>query len=277
MCLTLLAIAPAARAQLTAVSGTVIDPNGIPYAGATIKAQLTSPGSTLTINNQAQCAGGGFGSAPCQMPIQGTAGPIALGANGAFSFNLPDNVQVRPVNTQWIFTVNISPGILPPAGTGPQTCTATITITGASQDISSNLSCPALVQIANPSRVYNTPAAAGIVAIGPITMTTAPAQPAAGTRYVFSPYVTQTVNIIFQDPNAAAPQTVATAIFTVTSNGTLGIVPQVGPPNSTQALLANGAFFAKAGTIVQYSASAPTGGSCTTVPTVQIFPLLELQ
>lgn len=135
---------PAARAQFTAVTGTIADATGIPYAGGTIKAQLSSPGATVTINNQAQCAGGGFGSAPCQVPIQGTVGPLSLSAGGTFSLQLADNTQVQPGGTQWIFTVNISPGIPPPEGTGPQTCTATITISGGSQNISGNVICPGL-------------------------------------------------------------------------------------------------------------------------------------
>jgi len=284
----ILAIASRGYAQFTNVTGTIIDPNGMPYGGATIKAQLTNPAATVTVNNAGQCASAGAGAAPCQLPIQGNAGPFTVQPNGSFSFTLFDNAQIRPVSTQWIFSVSTG-GIAVPAGTGPQSCTATLTITGANQDISSNLSCPSQVQIVNPSRVFNGSGPASNAAVGPFTMLTVPAQPAAGTRYVFSPYVTQTVlgvtcagnstvtvNAIFQDPNAAAPQTQASQLFLVTGVGTLGIVPSVSPGVGV-GVLASGTFLAKAGSIVQWSASAPTGGGCTTVPTVQVFALLELQ
>ena len=113
------AAAPAA-AQITTVTGTVTDPHGVPYAGGTIKAQLSAPGATVTVNNQGQCSSGGFGTAPCQVPIQGTFGPTSLDSNGSFTLNLYDRAQIRPLGTTWTFTVGISPGVAPPFGTGGQ-------------------------------------------------------------------------------------------------------------------------------------------------------------
>lgn len=137
-----------AEAQLTTVSGTATDANGIPYAGAQMKMQLvTTAGSpvsgqpTVTINNQAQCVSSGFGSAPCKIPFPGTVGPFQISPTGSFTINLQDNTQVTPAATQWLFTVN-SLGSPPPLGTGPQTCTAQVTISGSSQTVT--LSCPAL-------------------------------------------------------------------------------------------------------------------------------------
>jgi hypothetical protein len=140
--LALCICASVANAQTTLVTGTIVDPGAVPYAGAQLKAQLTVPGATVTINNNAQCASAGQGSAPCKIPIQGTAGPVTLDSAG----NIPgggivmfDNTFVNPGGTQWIFTVSISPGVPLPLGTGPQTFSATITISGASQNIGAAL------------------------------------------------------------------------------------------------------------------------------------------
>lgn len=146
--LALLCVLPA-RAQTTLVTGTVTDPNGLPYSGAQVKAQLvssTGPLSgqpTVTVSSNAQCASAGQGSAPCQIPFPGTAGPIAADVNGAFTLALQDNSLVTPAGTQWLFTVTETPGIPPPAGTGPQTFSVAITITGASQSVSGTLSAAA--------------------------------------------------------------------------------------------------------------------------------------
>jgi hypothetical protein len=147
---SLAALAPAGFSQITQVSGTVSDPTGIAYNPGVIKAQLvTTVGSpvtgtpTVTNNNQNQCVSAGLGSAPCQMPFQGTVGQFALSPTGSFTVTLQDNTQVTPAATQWLFTVN-STGTPPPVGTGPQVCTAQVTISGASQTISASFSCPAL-------------------------------------------------------------------------------------------------------------------------------------
>jgi len=137
-------------AQTTAVTGTVKDSNGIVYAGATLKAQLVLAGAgvngqpTVTVNNAQQCASAGQGSAPCQVPFQGTVGPVSLNPSGNFALNLQDNTLITPAATQWLFSVT-TPGLSPPVGTGPQACTATLTISGASQSISASFAaCPAL-------------------------------------------------------------------------------------------------------------------------------------
>jgi hypothetical protein len=153
----------AVRAQTTLVTGTIIDPNGLPYAGAKVKAQLVSATGpvtgqpTVTISSNAQCASAGQGSAPCQIPFPGTAGPVTADVNGKFTLALQDNALVTPAATQWFFTVTETPGIPPPAGTGPQSFSVSITITGTSQDVSAalNAAAPALSNIVggggNPS------------------------------------------------------------------------------------------------------------------------------
>lgn len=139
-------------AQVTSVTGTIVDPSGLPYAGGTLKAQLVLAGAgvngtpVVTVSNAQQCAASGFGSAPCRVPFQGTVGPVTLDPTGSFSLSLQDNALVTPAATQWLFSVTISPGIPPPSGFGPQSCSATITITGAAQSVTSSFSCPALAR-----------------------------------------------------------------------------------------------------------------------------------
>lgn len=141
----LLAALPASG-QLTNVSATVTDGNGIPYANGTVKAQIvfTAGGAatgqpTVTVSSAQQCASAGKGSAPCQIEFSGTVGPFTLDATGSFNVALQDNVLVTPAATQWLFTIQ-HPGEGPPYGTGPISFTSQITITGASQSISATLS-----------------------------------------------------------------------------------------------------------------------------------------
>ena len=124
----------------TVVSGTIVDPNGLPYSYARVSAQLipSTASPTIIVNG---------------IPVQiGGQQNATADVNGTFSMNLFCNAAgggcsaISPGGTQWQFTVNET-GTPPPVGTGPQSCTATITITGASQSISSSFSsCPALVR-----------------------------------------------------------------------------------------------------------------------------------
>jgi len=128
-------LAAPAAAQRTVVSGTVTDVNGIPWAGGTVEVTLSLPlgVSGATLNG---------------VQIGGATQRVTLDGTGSFLMQLPDNAIVLPGGTQWTFAVNISPGVLPPLGTGPQTCTATLTITGASQSVTSSLnSCPKLSNV----------------------------------------------------------------------------------------------------------------------------------
>jgi hypothetical protein len=118
-----------AFAQTTAVSATITDPNANPYAGGSVEIQLVPSSASPTVNGR---------------QINGHVGPIALDANGHFTVNLFDNNVILPSGTQWQFSVR-NPGAQPPVGTGPIFFSATITITGASQDISATLSALAPV------------------------------------------------------------------------------------------------------------------------------------
>jgi hypothetical protein len=268
---------PAAAQTITSVTGTILDPNNVPYAGATVVVTLQAPsgGASPTVTAS---------GTPVIMPVN-----IVTSSTGSIpTLNLIANASITPASTTYSFRF-CAPVVPPPIGTGNSCFTITgVTIAGASQDLSvtANAASLPLVQVSNQSRLFNTLPAAGTASIGATTMVAAvPAIPATGTHYVFSVYATQTVlgtscagnttiaiNAIVQDPNAAAPQTTAMATFTVTTNGTLGIIPL-----TASVYGGNMPFLAKAGSVVQYSTTFTPGGSCAPAPTVQVVPTLELQ
>lgn len=132
-----------ALAQFTVVSGTVTDSNGLPYSQASVTVTLSLPtGSLGAYLNGAQ--------------IAGTVNGGKTDNNGAFLLRLGDNTLIQCANaqgqlvacapqTQWTFSFNESPGILPPVGNGPQTCAITLTISGSAQTATLP-NCPALVK-----------------------------------------------------------------------------------------------------------------------------------
>jgi hypothetical protein len=131
--------APTFSQTPTVVTGTVTDPNGVPYSFAKISAQLipTTTSPTVLVNGN-----------PTQIGGQSNAN---ADANGTFSMNLFCNTAgggcsvISPSGTQWQITVNIN-GVPPPVGTGPQACSATVTISGGSQTVTSSFNaCPALL------------------------------------------------------------------------------------------------------------------------------------
>jgi hypothetical protein len=125
-----LCFAVPAFAQFTTVTGTVVDPHSVPYALGTITPTLVSSASP-TLNGQ-----------PYSPPTQ----PVGLDKNGFFSFNVADNTQLQPAGTKWNFTVCSATGTVQPAvGTGSQcfTLAAPITISGATQSISTQLNAVA--------------------------------------------------------------------------------------------------------------------------------------
>jgi hypothetical protein len=129
--LTLLFLTATAWAQFTTVTGTVTDPNGLPYANGAITATLVTSASP-TLN--------GFAYTP---PTQ----PTGLNAAGSFTMRLADNTQLSPAATTWNFKVCSAGGTIQPAGGKGPVCfslAAPITISGATQDISTNLNAVAL-------------------------------------------------------------------------------------------------------------------------------------
>lgn len=135
--LCLLSASPADGQTLTQVSGTITDPNGLLYQNATITIALTPQGGaspTLT---------------PCTNPVGCTfqiPSPIQTDATGTFHVALYANASILPASTQYQFTVNES-GVPGPFGTGFQSFVYTVTISGASQSLSSGMSAlaPSLV------------------------------------------------------------------------------------------------------------------------------------
>lgn len=117
-----------ALAQFTTVTGTITDPNSVPYSNGNITAQLITAGTTPTLNG---------------LPFS-MSGSSGLDVNGKFTMRLADNTQIVPGGLQWKFTVTCGGGCVPPAGgTGPQQFSVSITISGATQDISATLSAAA--------------------------------------------------------------------------------------------------------------------------------------
>ena len=76
-----------AAAQFTAVTGTIVDPNGLPYANGTIAPILSTSGTPVfTSTNNAYTP-----------PTQ----PIGLSTTGSFVMQLADNTQLSPGGTGW--------------------------------------------------------------------------------------------------------------------------------------------------------------------------------
>ncbi|MGH7748630.1 MAG: hypothetical protein ACREQ5_28305, partial [Candidatus Dormibacteria bacterium] len=134
MLLLFCALAPRALAQTqTVVTGTVVDPNGIPYANGTMTASIQpAPPGTPCVTIGVNC-----------QPIQGTVGPVPLSAAGFFSTNLYANSLISPGGSQWQIKICISPGVPLPLGFGPQCFSVLQTISGSSQDLSVALSAAA--------------------------------------------------------------------------------------------------------------------------------------
>lgn len=130
LCANLL-LTPFALAQFTTVSGTVTDPNGLPYAfGTVVPVLVTSASPTLN--------GGAY-----TPPIQ----PVGLDSTGSFTMRLADNTVLLPAATKWNFTVCSAVGTVQPAGGKGSVCfslATPITISGTSQSITTNLNAVAL-------------------------------------------------------------------------------------------------------------------------------------
>jgi hypothetical protein len=123
-----------AKAQQTQVTGCIVDPNNIPYAGGQILITISPAGGPApSVNGQA---------------IQGTFGPTPLDSNGCMPATaLWPNAQISPSGTKWNFNVT-NPGAAAPVGFGPVSVPAAgggvnITISGATQDVGSTLSAVA--------------------------------------------------------------------------------------------------------------------------------------
>jgi hypothetical protein len=127
--------------NFTTVTATITDPNGLPYANASVTAGIVPSGTNPSV--PPPCSG----QTSTNCAIAGLTRATADVA-GKFTMNLASNAAILPSGTQWQFTINET-GIAPPAGTGPQSCVFTSTgtlISGASVSLSAQISatCPAL-------------------------------------------------------------------------------------------------------------------------------------
>jgi len=136
--LLLLLASLATWGQTTTVTGTIVDANGVPYSYARITASLAPAIGTAAAGSQ-------------RPTVNGADFPrfayVTADVNGSFTLKLADNSLILPPpvsgSWQWLFTIGMNPGIPPPLGKGPQQFTSTITISGASQSVSSTLSAAA--------------------------------------------------------------------------------------------------------------------------------------
>lgn len=128
-----------------------------------------------------------------------------------------------------------------------------------------------------PAVLYSTPASAGSTSLPATTMYT----PSAASSYevLFYADVTATgagctspstvaLNVTWTDPNASAATTESAGTFSISSNLDLGTVG-----DSFSASLPM--LRAAASTNIQYSTDYIGGAGCTSLPTVQVFPVLE--
>jgi len=128
--LAILAI-PAMSQTITAVSGTVLDPNGIPYANGTILPQLVnvSGGASPTVTANGS-------------PVFAPPGPSTLSSSGTFNMGTLANGSITPGGTTWKFLICSAPMVsFPNPILSSPVCftTGTITIAGATQSITTNI------------------------------------------------------------------------------------------------------------------------------------------
>ena len=133
-----LPLTPAAAAQFTQVSGTVVDPNGLPYAAGNIT-------PTLVISGTPTFTATGFAYTP-------PTGAVGLDLTGTFVMQLADVTALSPGGATWSFQVCSGAGtVLPSGGKGPLCFNVTgLTISGASQNIGATLNLSALALTFNP-------------------------------------------------------------------------------------------------------------------------------
>lgn len=138
--LCLLAVPAFAQQTQTKVTGTITDPNSVPYYPATVLACLTPPTQNPTV------AGAAISTNP---GVPYCVGPAQTGTDGTFQIPLYANSVIQCNNvacsTQWQFTVTAT-GTAPPAGKGAQNFQVVTTITNlTAQDVTGTLSAAAPV------------------------------------------------------------------------------------------------------------------------------------
>jgi hypothetical protein len=251
-----------AVAQFTVVTGTITDPNGIPYANGTISATLNVPGGGIvTLNGQ---------------PYFPPSSPSGLNSKGSFTMLLGDN-QVLAVNgttgvTTWTFTVNCGQGCLQQAvGTGAVTFkSGAINITGSTQSLTSTLTAlaPALTNITGGSGgvgcILN-PADGGLACAGNPSVDLFVPSVGVGTGWLFQLLTSGLTITVPQTDNSTLNVTGATTLSGATQvNNTLTVNSLTGQA---------GGITYDFGT----SVGVPTGGDTMSAPTsgtalTELFP-----
>ena len=130
--LAFLLLSASCWAQFTTVSGTVTDPNGLPYSNGTITATLViSATPVFTATN---------------LPYTPPADPVGLNSAGSFVMQLANDTQLTPGGGRYTFKVCSAAGTVQPAGgTGPVCFSVTnVNVTGASLSITATLNAAAL-------------------------------------------------------------------------------------------------------------------------------------
>lgn len=132
---------PAGAQTITAVSGQVLDPNGVPYVNCTVLPQFVnvSGGATPTVT-----VGGG--------PVIPPVSPTQCDSTGNFNVSVIANGSVTPGSTSWKFLICSAPGTQypDPGSLGPKCATTgNITITGSTQNITGNI-----LAIPMPALIY---------------------------------------------------------------------------------------------------------------------------
>lgn len=158
---------------ITTVSGTIVDPSGLPYAGGQLTATVVPPNGGVSPFVTAT-------GAPLIAPTV-----TNLNLNGSFSVGLVANASITPASTHYTFRL-CAPFVQPPLGSGTQSCfTITgVTIAGATQDLTTTLkaAAPALTNAPYLVKIF-TLTSAQILAIGTTPVAILPA-PGANETYV---------------------------------------------------------------------------------------------
>jgi hypothetical protein len=119
----------------TVVTGTLVDPNSVPFYPASVTACLIPTTTDPIVNGLHVNTSAGSGGNYCP-------GNTVTNGAGTFSMSIFPNSAITPGGTQYRFTVDAS-GSAPPAGKGRQIYYVTVTISGASQDVSTSLNSAA--------------------------------------------------------------------------------------------------------------------------------------
>lgn len=169
--------------QLTQVTGTIKDPNGLPYAIGLVTPILVISGTPLSVS----------GGVPYTPPSQ----PSALDANGNFIVTLADVTQLTPPGATWTFHVCSGAGTVEPAlGVGPVCFDVTgVVISGATQDLSAQLSAAA-----KPLTVVGAGASSALAGSHVLFVDSSRTDSYTATGHVNAPF--KTINAAVQQINA---------------------------------------------------------------------------